>query len=149
MLASIDVLGPGNNYSIRVSSVLNRNTKDFGKKHLADGREDTCWNSEQGSPQWIEIKFEEPRRVAAVRLMFQGGFAGKNCALEASKSGGGGGDAFKHCLSFHPDDSNKLQTFAVNAPAEGRTFRIVFADSMDFFGRVTVYQLQLISKDNN
>uniref|UniRef100_F7DVT0 Nuclear receptor 2C2 associated protein n=1 Tax=Equus caballus TaxID=9796 RepID=F7DVT0_HORSE len=31
----------------RVSSVLNRNTRQFGKKHLFDQDEETCWNSDQ------------------------------------------------------------------------------------------------------
>ena len=50
----------------KVSSVLNRNVKEFGKKHLFDGNEDTCWNSEQGSPQWIHIVFEEEKTVCEV-----------------------------------------------------------------------------------
>lgn len=32
---------------LRVSSVLNRDTKQFGKKHLVDNDDDTCWNSDQ------------------------------------------------------------------------------------------------------
>jgi hypothetical protein len=31
----------------RVSSVLNRATREFGKQHLLDGNTDTCWNSDQ------------------------------------------------------------------------------------------------------
>ena len=31
----------------RVSSVLNRDTKQFGKKFMFDGQEETCWNSDQ------------------------------------------------------------------------------------------------------
>ncbi|RMB89773.1 hypothetical protein DUI87_33788 [Hirundo rustica rustica] len=31
----------------RVSSVLNRDVKHFGKQHLFDGSEETCWNSDQ------------------------------------------------------------------------------------------------------
>ena len=30
-----------------MSSTLNRDTKQFGKKFLFDGREETCWNSDQ------------------------------------------------------------------------------------------------------
>ena len=32
---------------VKVSSTLNRDTKQFGKKFLFDGREETCWNSDQ------------------------------------------------------------------------------------------------------
>lgn len=31
----------------RVSSVLNKDTKQFGKKHLFDGESETCWNSNE------------------------------------------------------------------------------------------------------
>ncbi len=31
----------------RVSSVLNRDVKQFGKKFMFDGDEETCWNSDQ------------------------------------------------------------------------------------------------------
>ena len=37
----------GNVYTCRVSSTLNRDTKQFGKKYLFDGRNETCWNSDQ------------------------------------------------------------------------------------------------------
>jgi hypothetical protein len=33
--------------SCRVSSVLNKDVKQFGKQFLFDGSEETCWNSEQ------------------------------------------------------------------------------------------------------
>ena len=32
---------------ISVSSVLDRNGKEYGKQFLLDGEEDTCWNSDQ------------------------------------------------------------------------------------------------------
>lgn len=31
----------------RVSSVLNRDVKQYGKKYLFDCNEETCWNSDQ------------------------------------------------------------------------------------------------------
>ena len=31
----------------RVSSTLNRDVKQFGKKFLFDGDDETCWNSDQ------------------------------------------------------------------------------------------------------
>lgn len=36
----------------RVSSTLNRDTKQFGKKFLIDGSDETCWNSDQGGTSW-------------------------------------------------------------------------------------------------
>jgi len=34
-------------HMFRVSSVLNRDNKQFGKSHMFDGKEDTCWNSDE------------------------------------------------------------------------------------------------------
>ena len=31
----------------RVSSVLNKETKSYGKQFLTDNKEETCWNSDQ------------------------------------------------------------------------------------------------------
>ena len=32
---------------ISVSTVLNRDAKEYGKAYLLDDNEDTCWNSDQ------------------------------------------------------------------------------------------------------
>lgn len=145
---AVDVLAAatesGRGISFRVSSVLNRNVKEFGKKHLFDGKDDTCWNSEQGSPQWIHLVFDEKQSVGGVELVFQGGFVGKNCHLEASCDDEGDGELVK-CQDFYPEDTNKLQTFKLDRPVTARAFRIVFSDSTDFFGRITVYTLRLLN----
>jgi len=35
------------NDMFRVSSVLNSDKKQFGKSHMFDAKEDTCWNSDE------------------------------------------------------------------------------------------------------
>jgi hypothetical protein len=70
--------------------------------------------------------------------MFQGGFAGKTCWLEVSSQGSG----FEKHQDFYPEDSNKFQVFQLN-PVTCKSAKIVFADSTDFYGRITVYQLRL------
>jgi hypothetical protein len=57
---------------LKVSSVLDRNVKEYGKNFLTDGREDTCWNSDQGSPQFIIIDFEKEVSINQIQLMFLG-----------------------------------------------------------------------------
>ncbi|NWW83561.1 NR2CA protein, partial [Climacteris rufus] len=66
----------------RVSSVLHRDAKQFGKQHLFDGNEDTCWNSDQGTSQWVSLEFPRPVRVSQLHLQFQGGFSSRLCTLE-------------------------------------------------------------------
>ena len=41
----------------RVSSVLNRDSSQYGKKFMFDKNEDTCWNSDQVSLFWTCIWF--------------------------------------------------------------------------------------------
>lgn len=131
-------------FECRVSSVLNRNVKEFGKKFLFDGRDDTCWNSEQGTPQWVQINYGCEKEVTELHIMFQGGFAGKSCWVEVKKSEGG---EFERAADFFPEDTNKLQkfTFSDNPLPLGCVFKIVFSDSTDFFGRITIYQLKLVT----
>ncbi|KAK2499814.1 hypothetical protein MC885_011234 [Smutsia gigantea] len=69
----------------RVSSVLNRNTRQFGKKHMFDQDEETCWNSDQGSSQWVTLEFPQRICVSQLQIQFQGGFSSRRGRLEAAK----------------------------------------------------------------
>jgi len=130
---------------IKVSTVLNRQVSEYGKLFMFDGREDTCWNSDQGTPQWIRITFDNMKHIAKLQLMFQGGFAGKTCWLEVSTNEEG--EDFKKLQDIYPEDTNKLQTFDIsNGGISCKAFKVHFADSTDFFGRITIYQLKLYEK---
>ena len=87
----------------------------------------------------FQIEFEQTRTVSELQLMFQGGFAGKNCRIEVAKPDGTG---FQNHQDFYPEDSNKLQSFAIN-PVSCTGIKIIFGESTDFYGRITVYQLML------
>ncbi|XP_073882646.1 nuclear receptor 2C2-associated protein isoform X3 [Macaca fascicularis] len=89
----------------RVSSVLNRNTRQFGKKHLFDQDEETCWNSDQGPSQWVTLEFPQLIRVFQLQIQFQGGFSSRRGCLEGSQ----GSQALRKIADFYPEDSNSLQ----------------------------------------
>ncbi|XP_033750742.1 nuclear receptor 2C2-associated protein-like [Pecten maximus] len=127
------------NARVRVSSVLNRDTRQFGKKYLFDGEEDTCWNSDQGLPQWIHVNLDTGCDIAEIQIKFQGGFAGKDCCLEAHTD-----EEIKKIMDFYPEDVNSLQSFKLPEPLKMSSFRIVFNSSTDFFGRITIYQLSVL-----
>ena len=147
VITSMDLLSSKNSdFQLKVSSVLNRNVKEFGKKFLYDGREDTCWNSEQGSPQSVQIRFDTKKTVGEIQLMLQGGFVGKNCSVQFIKDDS---CSFEKVLDFSPEDANKLQKFIFDQPVSGIEFKIIFEDSTDFFGRITLYQLKLISPSSS
>ncbi|KAG9307407.1 hypothetical protein G9A89_017236 [Geosiphon pyriformis] len=92
---------------IRVSSVLNRDITTYGKQHLIDQSHETCWNSDQGSPQYIIIDFQRKVKLQELLIMFQGGFAGKKCHI----LGANHNDGYQYELitSIFPEDINTLQ----------------------------------------
>ncbi|XP_060237899.1 nuclear receptor 2C2-associated protein isoform X2 [Meriones unguiculatus] len=109
----------------RVSSVLNRNSRQFGKKHLFDQNEETCWNSDQGPSQWVTLEF--PQRVHVAQL--QGRGVGRPSA--------------------------RLQISTLRTPmpfsfctptVEVDRLKLTFEDTTDFFGRVVIYHLRVLGE---
>ncbi|KAG2463965.1 NR2CA protein, partial [Polypterus senegalus] len=133
----------------RVSSVLNRDSKQFGKKHLFDGHEETCWNSDQGAIQWVLLEFPQMVKISEVRLQFQGGFASTDCRLEGC---GKNEDVFTTLATFYPEDKNSLQIsfyffhFPIHGDPLAHKLKIVFENSTDFFGRIIVYKLDVLGE---
>ncbi|CAG5864715.1 unnamed protein product [Menidia menidia] len=124
----------------RVSSVLNRDVKQFGKKFMFDSNEETCWNSDQGECQWVSLDFPGTVKVSEVKVQFQGGFSAKTCRLDGCLKG----EDFTTLCHFYPDDNNALQSFPIQeAPAVDRV-KIMFENSADFFGRIIVYSLDIL-----
>jgi hypothetical protein len=121
--------------------VLNRDTRQFGKKHLFDQDEETCWNSDQGPSQWVSLEFPQLVHVSQLQIQFQGGFSSRRGRLEGSQ----GGDPLRKIVDFYPEDSNSLQTFPVPA-AEVNRLRVTFEDTTDFFGRVVIYHLRVLGE---
>ncbi|KAI0654466.1 galactose-binding like protein [Cubamyces menziesii] len=133
---------------VKVSSTLD---KSVGKKYLTDGSPETCWTSQQGTPQYIQLSFASPVIPKRVEITFQGGFVGTRCSVEVLPSGAqDGGAKWRVLTRIYPEDVNRKQTFdlmpgepdLVDCRIEGMKF--VFEESSDFFGRVTVYDLRVL-----
>ncbi|KAM9849007.1 nuclear receptor 2C2-associated protein [Aulostomus maculatus] len=124
----------------RVSSVLNRDVKQYGKKYMFDCNEETCWNSDQGEHQWLILKFPQSIRVTELKVQFQGGFSAKTCRLEGCPKEGD----FKVITHFYPEDNNSLQSFPIQEAPEVDKVKIMFENSADFFGRIIVYSLDIL-----
>jgi hypothetical protein len=101
----------------------------------------------QGLPQFIQLDF--PNRVIPKRLsiVFQGGFVGRRCAVRIS--GTDSNTAWQTLSHIYPEDVNRRQSFDL-VPThpellEGgvSSVKLVFEESSDFFGRITVYDLKL------
>ncbi|XP_030288963.1 nuclear receptor 2C2-associated protein [Sparus aurata] len=126
----------------RVSSVLNRDVKQYGKKYMFDSNEETCWNSDQGECQWVILEFPQSVRVSQLKVQFQGGFSAKTCKLEGCPKEGD----LAMISHFYPEDNNSLQSFPIQeAPAVDKV-KIMFENSADFFGRIIVYSLDVLGE---
>ncbi|KAG7514689.1 hypothetical protein JOB18_040305 [Solea senegalensis] len=127
----------------RVSSVLNRDVKQFGKKFMFDSDEETCWNSDQGECQWVSLEFPQSVRVSELKVQFQGGFSAKTCRLEGCPKDGD----LTVISHLYPEDNNSLQSFPIQeAPAVDKV-KIMFENSADFFGRIIIYSLDILGEN--
>ncbi|NXT84313.1 NR2CA protein, partial [Zapornia atra] len=126
----------------RVSSVLNRDVKQFGKKHMFDGSEETCWNSDQGTCQWVTLDFPRPVKVSELHIQFQGGFSSRLCTLEGCRAG----EELVRISHLYPEDIHAMQiSFQVEETVLDK-LRITFENSTDFFGRIVVYHLGVLGE---
>lgn len=125
----------------RVSSVLNRNSRQFGKKHLFDQDEETCWNSDQGPCQWVSLEFPQRVQITQLQVQFQGGFSSRHSRLEGSRDG----EPLSKIVDFYPEDTNALQTFSIPTMEVDR-LKLTFEDTTDFFGRVVIYHLRVLGE---
>ncbi|NXR30927.1 NR2CA protein, partial [Zosterops hypoxanthus] len=89
----------------RVSSVLHRDVKHFGKQHLFDGSDETCWNSDQGTSQWVTLDFPSPVKVSQLHIQFQGGFSSRLCTLEGCRTG----EELVKISELYPQDNHTMQ----------------------------------------
>ncbi|KAF8628210.1 hypothetical protein AX15_003998 [Amanita polypyramis BW_CC] len=128
---------------IKVSSTLD---KSVGKKHLVDNNPETCWTSQQGLPQFIQLTFTEHVIPHRLFLIFQGGFVGTRCSVHVLLYGE---SEWKILTHVYPEDVNRRQSFDLIPPdphmlTSGATsLKLLFEESSDFFGRITIYDLKL------
>lgn len=122
---------------LRVSSVLNRDVKQFGKQYLLDGDEETCWNSEQGKNQSISIQFKCDVRINEVQFKFQGGFSAGLISIEDSEKG--------VAIETHMKDNSELQKAQFGQIlSTNAKLNITLKKCTDTFGRITVYTMNII-----
>ena len=83
-------------------------------------------------------------------MTFQGGFVGTTCTLLVSFLGSENDKTeWQTWTQVFPEDVNRSQSFDLPAntlPGENtgiESLKIVFEKSSDFFGRITVYDVQL------
>jgi hypothetical protein len=123
---------------IKVSSVLNKNIKEYGKQFLIDGDCESCWQSDKSlnGTQTINLTLEQPTQLSGISIQFQGGFAANQVQITS-------GDI--ELEKIHPEDSNKLQEFKfAEKTVELEKLKLCMTESHDFYGRIIIYQLLLV-----
>lgn len=104
-------------------------------------------------PQTITITFSEPVKnvllsKSQLAIKFQGGFVGSQCKVIVEDHD----DAKKVETIIYPDDINDRQEFSFdecqpnveNIQFNISKIRFVFEKSSDFFGRIIIYNLELL-----
>ncbi|KAG2746266.1 hypothetical protein P692DRAFT_20782291 [Suillus brevipes Sb2] len=133
-----------NPQDVKVSSTLDKST---GKKHLTDNNPETCWTSRQGSGQYVQLTFEKLALPKHISITFQGGFVGTKCRVEVAESSDR--PEWRTWTYIHPEDANRRQSFDLitcrdGLPGEGiQSMKLVFEESSDFYGRITIYELKI------
>jgi len=62
----------------KVSNVFLANTKEYGKQFMFDGKDETCWSSEQGNKNInIQVCFEKNTSIKYCEIISQGGYCPK------------------------------------------------------------------------
>ncbi|KAL5519533.1 hypothetical protein ACEPAH_1216 [Sanghuangporus vaninii] len=132
------------NTRIKVSSTLD---KSVSKKNLTDGSPETCWTSQQGLPQYIHVIFDSPIVPKTLCLIFQGGFVGQRCRIDvlpvASESTDSEKPTLKELTTVYPEDVNRSQSFDLSDAGPIKEMKLIFEESSDFFGRITVYDMRI------
>lgn len=92
----------------------------------------------------VQLSFTSPVDVYSLRLTFQGGFVGKSVQLGATNAASP--KKFLPVHTWEPVDANHEQELTVpTSGAIGATnIKITFPDSTDFYGRITIYKLDVI-----
>jgi hypothetical protein len=103
----------------------------------------------QGLPQYIQLVFPSPVVPRRISLTFQGGFVGTACLVTTRSQDA---TTWQELTRIYPEDVNRAQVFDLTAGEPVKAIKLIFEESSDFFGRITVYNLMIegqISSDES
>ena len=123
---------------------------------LDSNNESSCWNSDGdvdgNTAISFIVSFHRSVIVNEIRIQFQGGFVAEECALflsHPSTPGKSSSIQWKELdeTLMEPEDSNEMQYFDLTEESENDrqcdSLKIEFKSSTDFYGRVTIYKLEV------
>lgn len=137
---------PSQGASARASSVLQRNSRLYGPMNALDlENSSTCWNS-AGSPSgndssFFLLDFGRPVQPIELRVQFQAGFIAEQVNVFWKN-----GESWEEMTDLEVEDDHDLQIHELlegSNPPTTNAVKFVFDEYTDFYGRVTIYQLQV------
>ena len=114
-------------------------SSEHSAKKCIDGSEETCWMSKPGKDTSLEVVFRAPVDVSEDWLRFHGGFAATRVSISTPKIGA---DDWTEEGAFALVDGTSVQKVGI-ALRKVRKMRIGFVRTVDFYGRVALYTLDV------
>eukprot|EP01035_Chromulina_nebulosa_P039382 gene39382-53241_t len=114
----------------KVSSVLNGSSEYSGKNMFTEDLI-SCWNSDQGVPQFIFIEFSKMVRIDSFSVVFQGGFVGQQGVVEVGESISTMSTIAE--LEDFMDSNDEQEINLPDCPSNCKYMKITFNGSTDFF----------------
>lgn len=113
----------------------------------------TCWNSE-GNPKgntssFLTVDFGRVVQPISVAIQFQAGFVGEKLTISKLDSNT---EDWAQLADFEVEDDHEFQSFSLGNVdrADSTTttaLKLVFDECTDFYGRITVYKLQVWGRE--
>jgi hypothetical protein len=116
----------------------------------------TCWNSE-GNPRgktssFLVVDFDRTVEPVELKLQFQAGFVAEELTIFKSTSPASTDskeERWSKVDDYEVEDDHEVQSFFLNNNSKTSTkqattaLKLVFDQCTDFYGRITIYQLQV------
>ena len=99
----------------------------------------SCWNSDSSDKQQhFVIDFKRVVKVQDLRLQFQAGFVSESVKVLLQTPD----DKWTDLQELELEDTLDIQIFALKS-GEGTALKLVFDEFTDFYGRITIYRIEV------
>ena len=139
-------------YFYRASSILQKNSKLYGPRNALDVTNgSSCWNSNacpEGQPQYLLLEFGRSVIPQIIQMEFQAGFIAETCTVQLQTNHNE--NTWIDLDEMEPEDHHDYQTFSLHNTTrqqQGTALKLVMNDFTDFYGRVTIYRIQVWGKE--
>lgn len=124
---------------------MQRNVKLYGPLHALDtDNVSSCWNSDgsKDSKQFFLLDFGRSVYIQKLRIQFQAGFAANSCQVLVKTE-----HSWDVVAQWEPEDSHDLQTLEIEHENRVTAMKLAFENLTDFYGRVTIYRMEVWGKE--